>query len=291
MRRSYSVGGWHVRSQFALPALECQAAGEPDIEIRQVGDRPRIAAPMETGENWAVGARQWLVWSGDNLCAYAEDGCRIDLWADGLPIEYTLEILPSAAFAAICYQRGKTPLHASAIAIGNAAILVMGQSGAGKSSTAAALLARGHRLLADDIALAACRGNGAFIAPVFPRLRAFPDVLDHFGLGGEMLADGKRRLAAAPGLTPAPVALAGVVVLGPRSAAPGKLEKLNGLAALQLLLDNRFAPQCAPWYGTERANFQDCSQLVRRVPVYAASAPDGFAHLPDFCARLEALAR
>jgi hypothetical protein len=49
-------------------------------------------------------------------------------------------------------QRGYLALHASGVAIDGQAILFVGNSGSGKSTTAAAFHARGHDLLADDVA-------------------------------------------------------------------------------------------------------------------------------------------
>ena len=62
--------------------------------------------------------------------------------------------------------RGGLGLHASAVAIGRGAVLLVGDSGAGKSTTACEL-ARDHggRLLADDAALVVVRRGRALVEP------------------------------------------------------------------------------------------------------------------------------
>lgn len=55
------------------------------------------------------------------------------------------------AFAYILLQRDLTPLHASAIELNGQVIALLGQGGQGKSSTAAVLRERGHRVIADDL--------------------------------------------------------------------------------------------------------------------------------------------
>ncbi|MEE9388064.1 MAG: HPr kinase/phosphatase C-terminal domain-containing protein [Paracoccaceae bacterium] len=47
-------------------------------------------------------------------------------------------------------QQNPTTLHASCVAVGNAAVLIMGTSGSGKSALALELMALGAALVADD---------------------------------------------------------------------------------------------------------------------------------------------
>ena len=72
---------------------------------------------------------------------------------------------------------GRTCLHASAVVQGAHAIAFMGAAGAGKSTTAAALVRRGLELLTDDIAVLVPDGNtpcGFTVLPGTPRLNLWP---------------------------------------------------------------------------------------------------------------------
>src|SRR5207237_7475894 len=51
----------------------------------------------------------------------------------------------------LCHQHGRFPLHAACIRIGDRAIALSGHTGVGKSTLAAALVRRGHPLVADDV--------------------------------------------------------------------------------------------------------------------------------------------
>jgi hypothetical protein len=83
----------------------------------------------------------------------------------------------------LCYRRGVLPLHAAAVEIGGRAILLAGPSGAGKSTLAAALAARGHRLLADDVCAVRREDDGTLaVLPSCFRLRLWRDTLDALGL-------------------------------------------------------------------------------------------------------------
>jgi dephospho-CoA kinase len=55
--------------------------------------------------------------------------------------------------------RGVVCLHASAVAIGDEAIALLGPAGSGKSTTAAAFAERGYSVLAEDVVTLDDRGD------------------------------------------------------------------------------------------------------------------------------------
>jgi len=59
----------------------------------------------------------------------------------------------SNAFAALLHQRGQIPLHAAAFIHENELVLIMGESGAGKSTTLAAMINKGYSPFSDDICI------------------------------------------------------------------------------------------------------------------------------------------
>lgn len=58
-----------------------------------------------------------------------------------------------------------TLLHATSIAIGEQAVLLMGKSGSGKSDLALRLIDRGARLISDDYTQCERRGDALFASP------------------------------------------------------------------------------------------------------------------------------
>ena len=67
--------------------------------------------------------------------------------------EFIRLFLLTASLGAIFHQRNSIPLHASGVLIDGGAVLFSGNSGAGKSTTAAALRAKGYTLVADDLSI------------------------------------------------------------------------------------------------------------------------------------------
>jgi hypothetical protein len=64
------------------------------------------------------------------------------------------------------------------VRIGEHAITLLGPPGAGKSTFAAALALRGHRVLTDDVAALAEQRGEVLIQPGYPRLRLWPECPD-----------------------------------------------------------------------------------------------------------------
>ncbi|WP_439556654.1 serine kinase [Dyadobacter sp.] len=78
----------------------------------------------------------------------------------------------SEAIGLILFQRGLFLLHASAVLVGEEAWCFMGTPGAGKSTTAAAFIKAGCRLLSDDLTAIEIAENGAlFVLPAYPQLK------------------------------------------------------------------------------------------------------------------------
>jgi len=84
--------------------------------------------------------------------------------------------LMGAGFGALLHQRGFLPLHASAIATEEGAVILAGRSGSGKSTLAAVFERRGYGILADELC-AVCLKEAPFVQPGIPGLMVWADAL------------------------------------------------------------------------------------------------------------------
>ncbi len=96
-------------------------------------------------------------------------------WPDTASVEDTATYLLGPILAFVLRLRGVACLHASAVAIGNTAIALVGPSGSGKSSTAAAFARLGHSVLTDDVLALADHGDRFDVQPAYPRIRLWPE--------------------------------------------------------------------------------------------------------------------
>src|SRR3569623_1241995 len=140
----YSGFALKINSEVELPELS-PASGQADVTIRLGGVRrteslasidDERAYPRDIGAFHIRNGREIIA----DLLPHADAGAVRTLLAGRL-MGYLLR------------QRGYLALHASAIALHGRAARFLGESGAGKSTTAAAFHARrGCQVLADDVA-------------------------------------------------------------------------------------------------------------------------------------------
>lgn len=172
------------------------------------------------------------------------------------------QVLPLASLL-----NGYEPLHASAVRIGDRAVLIMGASGAGKSSVALHLSAGPQNFHADDVCALELRGD-AVLAHPGPALTS----VDEAELAGmpDALAAGWKRVGRADG----EVRLAGSDA-GRRDGAPigavFVLARRSGVSAVEI------GPPAAPVAsiligGTFIAYVQGPGRQVRQLEVAAALA-------------------
>lgn len=195
---TYSLFGLQVRSNLAIPQLSQQEPGAKRADVvLNWGASPTHAwadakherliyqSALEAGEGgppavrvsrvenegpfhlvYFDGAEFWLDGAGETIWAR---------WPETTTLENAATYLTGPVLGLLLRLRGVTCLHASAVAMGNRAIAFVGPEGAGKSTTAAALVRRGFAALADDVVTLTERGGDFLVMPAYPYLCLWPD--------------------------------------------------------------------------------------------------------------------
>lgn len=189
-------------------------------------------------------------------------------------------------------RRGVLCLHASALAIGGRAVLIVGAKKAGKSTTAAALAQQGAAVLADDLAVISPTDRDFCVQPGYPSMRLWPATIEQlYGATPELprvYSDREKRYvaldnqeASPAAFYPAALPLAAIYVLGKRLAtlpAPA-ITALTGQAGLLLLLANTFGN----YVMNDCLRAQELSllaQIANRVPIRQVMRPNNLQTLP-----------
>lgn len=178
MSFTYTAYGLTLSVPFPCPALRSAPADAlPDVVV--VEGR----APYEL-DAAVVGDRGWQAAPGRYLLLtraarfFVDGGERIVLERGPAAREDSLMLLLLGdVLAAVLRHRGFLVLHASAAITPAGAVAVSGESGVGKSTTLATLMARGCAMLADDVtALRLGEAGEVEVVPGVPHLHLGEDV-------------------------------------------------------------------------------------------------------------------
>jgi hypothetical protein len=198
--------------------------------------------------------------------------------------------LLGSALGFVLRLRGITCLHASAVAIGDRAIALVGPSGNGKSSTAAAFARLGYPVLTDDLA-ALCEATDRIrIQPALPRVHLWPESAQSMFGSSESLPRitpgwDKRRLDLdGDAFQCESLPLAAIYFLGERTptcAAPS-IEAVSPAAALIELVSDSHATEFVG--RRQRAQeFGVLARLLGEVPSRRVTPGAELAHVPELC--------
>lgn len=181
----YRVFGIRVQSDVPLPGLGADAqANPPDVSIwlastplwaKRALTLPRVPYPQAdfpgSREVHSLGSRGieffQIAYADGTLFVISRAGDRVfGHWQPPVTLEDALAYVMGPVLGIVLRRQGWACLHASAVAWDGRAVMFVGPSEAGKSTTAAAAVIRhGARMLTDDIVVLRRSGSKYFVQP------------------------------------------------------------------------------------------------------------------------------
>jgi len=293
---TYSLYGLRVRSDLLLPLAPIENDGA-DLIVRFEGLIPRSDGPPPRTMTrvWQRQGGQWVLrfrgQTGHVLeFRYDLAGTQISIRQSYPKRRDTLFALMCPALAAALHLQGRPALHATSLVNNGGAFLLMGLSGTGKSTLAAALAVEGLSFHSDDIAALSWEAGVPVVQAGYPRLKITSQTGESLGWPADALL---HIFVMAPeypekwvdaailqgGFHDGPAPLKTIYLLSGRSAdlqAP-RLETLSpGQAALALV--RHLYGQ--PWLGKPAAQAMKlCARLAVKTPIRRLWLPDGLENL------------
>jgi hypothetical protein len=272
--RRYRLFGLEVESELACPELW------PGRPATPAAIRFTLGPPAQAIDSRFDGSRASVEFSIAEVATYhVTGGSQIEVrpspgadWAD-----VRLYLLGSA-MGALLHQRGVLPLHASAVELDGGAYAFCGASGAGKSSLAAALHLRGLRVLCDDTGAITCDDGGARFAAGFPRIKLWPDALEHLeidtaGLRPDHSRGERRQLdLTRGGVAPAAAPLRAVYLLATAVGEP-HIEPLSAAATCAALMRHTYRKVVLAKVSSPAAHFRQCAAIAAKIRAFRFSRP------------------
>lgn len=260
---------------FVSPYLD--EHGEPDMRASSLLDARYHRISYSDGTTVVIDAQ----------------GTRV--WAEGpenTSVEDTATCLLGPILGLTLRLRGITCLHGSAIAIGDRTIALVGPSGSGKSSTAAAFACLGYPVLTDDKVALTESDDHYLVQPAYPSIRLWAEsVTSQFGSEDALpriTPNWDKRVLDLnrPGFhfQSEPLPLAAIYFLGERSSEPGAphIEPITPRAGLMTLVSDMHASNLL---NRERRalEFESLGRLVERVPLRHVRPSSEFGLIEQLC--------
>jgi len=200
MEHSYSIYGLRLEVDQSLPEFVRAANGAAaDVEVwmRQVPVWATRAAAGSKQLRFGSGDAQDELPASVQVWRYVGSGAFHFVYRDGVEFvidshgqrisatcsgSATLQDAASYLVGVILgfalRLKGRIALHASVVAIENRAVVLLGDAGSGKSTTAAAFAVMGYEILADDVCVPIESGGDFWVEPAYPGIRLWPDAVN-----------------------------------------------------------------------------------------------------------------
>ncbi|MBE9041275.1 hypothetical protein IQ235_10835 [Oscillatoriales cyanobacterium LEGE 11467] len=290
----YQAYGLGIHSKLALPELvaDSQARADVIVEFAQLNDSPLntddTAHCFESTEEG-----MYVFWKSVGTF-FIQQGRTISIDPDPDADADRLRLfILGAAIGVILHQRGYFVLHASAVEIDGKAAVFIGNKGWGKSTMAATLHARGHRLIGDDVVALDLNDNTRpVVLPAFPQLKLWPDAVESLGGDPENLPRlvphlEKRDRRVREGFIDRTVPLGHIFLLGKGETV--EIRPLEPQRIVTYLLQNSYVTRFGSelLQAGEAAHFLRLVRLARSISIERLLRPSQLFLLPTVARLVE----
>lgn len=276
------VYGLKVAAPFALPGPDYD--GSPEVIIEEHACPASLIGAVEANHHLQITDEACLIQvSKMGRVLVRRDG-RITLdCLTGLPLEWKLTLALGSGLGTYLHMIGRIPLHGMAWVANGKATMVLGRSGTGKSTVAAAMLQCGHKLLSDDvIPTSHIQGRAPVAYPAHRRFKLSPVLLRALEVDTRPLLKvlpGSDKMAwsiPADAFNPEPTPISRCIILLPERSGTTQvaLKPLIKLEALRRLKRQVYRPKLVTALGHQNQLFILAHQLATQATVETCQLPD-----------------
>jgi hypothetical protein len=310
---SYTAFNLRLESDLPIPGLPASPCTEAtDVAVWLGAQPPWLAEVMDAASHeyyvnphcdasgtpllkvWLLGPHYFrLRYCDGTEFILDRSGTRVwATWPSPLTLEDTATYLLGPVLGFILRLRGTVCLHASAIAVEDKAIALLGPAGAGKSTTAAAFAGLGYPVMTDDVVSLSETNGDLVVEPAYPRLRLWPTSVEalygqHDALPLLTPTWDKRYLDLTAGdykFQSTALPLSAIYILGGRRPGAGRpvVRPVSPADGFTILLQNTYVN-----YLLDRemraTEFKMLSRAANRTALRHLNPPDSLDALSDLC--------
>jgi hypothetical protein len=298
----YRTYGLICACEWPLPeALRVHTESCPDVVFRPGAISGSDHHPTQVVERGWYRAEYFrderirFVWPGLFESELSADGSDVAVRKLGRRVDWAFTThLFGHVLSFVLLKKGIEPLHSTVVGTPNGAIGILGGSGYGKSTLAAALLEAGLPLLTDDLLVLIPQSDELMAQPGLPRLKLWPEAAARFlpDASSEPMAPGTPKRIyplEPPSWTAEPRPLQALYVLRrPVTRRPTSRVTIRSIPPAKALIEVTRSTfnSILVNSGRLRGQFEFATDLATRLPVRSLTYPPGFQHLPHVVERL-----
>ncbi|MCP3935935.1 MAG: hypothetical protein GY708_11260 [Actinomycetia bacterium] len=272
----YTAYGLTFASEIPLPELAETEEGHADVRVLLEDTPESIDNPTITRPIWSASDDEWLQ-TVKGVARYHVSGgttIAIEQWGSDRDVR---AYLFGSTIGALLHQRRLLTLHASSFLLDGKAVLVAGQSGAGKSTTLAAVVERGLTMVTDDKTIVFPDGDRLVTIPGYPTIRLHEDAITNAGKSADGLAtlldSGKKYLWRAPRIHDATVEVGALYLLRKGAVDEVTVSRMEGHAAFRAILAATYRRPMIEGLGVGDIHFTLASRLADSIPIFGIVRP------------------
>lgn len=183
----YKVYDLNVESDIEIPELlRSDPNDKTDVFIKYGKISKCIIEKIPRG-TWYHLEKDSFVFRIENVAKYfIKNGSEIIVEPFDSANEDDVKIFTlGTSFGILINQRNNIAIHGGSILINKEAVILTGDTGAGKSTLTNAFRHNGYRFLCDDVSVLGNKKEGIFVMPAYPQQKLCRDAMDKMGYDTE----------------------------------------------------------------------------------------------------------
>ncbi|MDO5291866.1 MAG: hypothetical protein Q4F05_03855 [bacterium] len=278
----YNLYGQNISSSLEFPQLIINSENNNfDIVILEGEIPSKILKKAEEKYYEIDKIQSWF--QNDTGIFYVSKGREIHYQLkENANLQYARTYILGYAISMLLLQRNILTIHCSAIANNEGAVLIAGESGAGKSTITTSFLNKGYKLLADDIAAVTVDEEGKVLAyPAFPYQKLCRDGVkrEKININGLLCIDEEKDKFLVPRgeqFINQPMIVKAMVILGVNDGAGISVDEEVGVNKLFAIRENLFLRRLRGDWLARPEIIQTCLEIGSKVPIYTIIRPRKF---------------
>lgn len=276
----YKIFGYVVKSAFEIQEAVEVEEQEWDVLVELGLPPTEVKEALQKGETCRVDRKIAWFYMRNIGMYYIEQGRHIIIWKESEQMTTLVRNyhLLGSAFSLLMFQREVIPMHSGTVEIAGKAVVLLGGSGAGKSTTSMLLRQQGGKFVSDDITPLKLKEGKVMVSPAFPVQRLCRDAALRQGIDLEELTyinpeKDKYAMFLKEGYCVNDMPLGMIVELTLTYGKELQFREVTGIEKLKLVYRNVFQGFMLDVMGITEKMHRTVYEVAQQIPVYQVIRP------------------